>query len=111
MELALGIIVGCVMGFLTHYIITTIKEEKAYKVEMDEVFEINKLQESLGYVYEQETYEKRKEAHTRNKHLQLDVNKIRKDKMNDKVLRAYKEREMIQVINKYKDLLGGRSDA
>ena len=82
---------GMLAGFLLNLSIINIKEEKT-------------ASELMVKAFEKETMN-RKASVENNIGLQLDVNKIRKNKDKDLILRRANELEMLQNINKYKEIL------
>ena len=82
---------GMLAGFLLNLSIINIKEEKT-------------ASELMVKAFEKETMSRRASVEN-NIGLQLDVNKIRKTKDKDLILRRANELEMLQNINKYKEIL------
>ena len=82
---------GMLAGFLLNLSIINIKEEKTASEQMVKAFE----KETMN----------RKASVENNIGLQLDVNRIRKNKDSDLILRKANELEMIRNINKYKEIL------
>ena len=82
---------GMLAGFLLNLSIINIKEEKT-------------ASDVMAKAFEKETMN-RKASVENNIGLQLDVNKIRKTKDKDLILRRANELEMLQNINKYKEIL------
>mgnify|MGYP003408349951 FL=1 len=82
---------GMLAGFLLNLSIINIKEEKT-------------ASDVMAKAFEKETMN-RKASVENNIGLQLDVNRIRKTKDKDLILRRANELEMLQNINKYKEIL------
>ena len=82
---------GMLAGFLLNLSIIHIKEETM-------------ASDVMAKAFEKETMSRRASVEN-NIGLQLDVNKIRKTKDKDLILRRANELEMLQNINKYKEIL------
>lgn len=91
---------GMAVGTIIHILVVKYYEDKNYCNELDFEF----CRETLN---DQKKYELRKAAFENNVGKQLDVNKIRTDKEENKVLKEAEKREMLQTINKFKEILKG----
>ena len=94
----LAFTIGVLAGTIIHSFVVKYYEDKNYCNELDFEF----CREMLN---DQKEYEIRKASFENNIGKQLDVNKIRTDKEQNKVLQEAKKREMLQIINKYKEIL------
>ena len=93
----LAFIIVVLAGTIIHSFVVKYYEDKNYYE-----FDFEFCREMLN---DQKEYEIRKASFENNIGKQLDVNKIRTDKEQNKVLQEAKKREMLEIINKYKEIL------
>lgn len=100
-----GLLISCLIGILigsfTLFIYKrylNMEEDKQYIKELNETF-------NRENITSKKVYEERKIAFENNVGKQLDINKIRTDKEENKVLKEAEKRNMLQTINKYKEIL------
>ena len=92
--------IGMVVGTIFHILVIRFYEEKLYEYELNKEFDRENLNEQI-------VYEQRKIAFENNIGKQLDINKLKNDKEQNQVLQEVKRRDLMQNINKYKQILRG----
>ena len=92
--------IGMVVGTIIHILVIRFYEEKLYEDELNKEFDRENLNEQI-------IYQQRKIAFENNIGKQLDINKLKNDKEQNQVLQEVKRRDLIQNINKYKQILRG----
>ena len=92
--------IGMVVGTIIHILVIRFYEEKLYEDELNKEFDRENLNEQI-------IYQQRKIAFENNIGKQLDINKLKNDKEQNQVLQEVKRRDLMQNINKYKQILRG----
>lgn len=92
--------IGMVVGTIIHILVIRFYEDKLYEDELNKEFDRENLNNQI-------IYQQRKIAFENNIGKQLDVNKLKNDKEQNQVLQEVKRRDLMQNINKYKQILRG----
>ena len=92
--------IGMVVGTIFHILVVRFYEDKLYEDELNKEFDRENLNDQI-------IYQQRKIAFENNIGKQLDVNKLKNDKENNQVLQEVKRRDLMQNVNKYKQILRG----
>ena len=92
--------IGMVVGTIIHILVIRFYEEKLYEDELNKEFDRENLNDQI-------IYQQRKIAFENNIGKQFDITKLKNDKENSQVLQEVKRRELVQNINKYKQILRG----
>lgn len=94
----IAFLLGCLISSLTYITYLKFKEDKNYKKDLSELF-------NREVLIQKAQYENRKVAYENNSEIQLDINKIKKDKENNIVNKILEERKLIQSVNSYKEII------
>ena len=92
--------IGMAVGTIIHILVIRFYEDKLYEDELNKEFDRENLNNQI-------IYQQRKIAFENNIGKQLDINKLKNDKINNQVLQEVKRRDLMQNINKYKQILRG----